>query len=99
MPTLICKRVTYYSDGDEKAFFEWLMSIGCIKELSGVGDELHLHIPRRRISNADLRELLAISERYEIDMKQLAQFANNRNESWFTKNRSAFWHKKVFGGR
>jgi len=97
MPTLICKRVTYYSEQDEAAFFEWLKRIGCIKELNGRGDELYLHIARKKISNANLRELIAIFERYKIDMKQLAPFLNDKNSVWFKDNPHAFWYRKVFG--
>lgn len=97
MPTLICRRVTFYSDQDEAAFFEWLKRISCIKEFRGEGYELYLHIARKKISDANLRELLAIFERYKIDMKQLALFLNDRNSAWFKGNTHAFWHRKVFG--
>ena len=97
MPTLICKRVTFYSQNDETAFFEWLKRINCIGEIKGVGDELHLQILRKQISDANLRDLIAIFERYKIDMKQLAQFLNDKNKVWFKENSKAFWLKKVFG--
>jgi hypothetical protein len=87
----------YYSPGDERAFFEWVRRISCVHRVWGMGDELYLEVPRRRISNACLRELLALFRRYEVEMAQLAQFENRFNREWF-KNPSASWYKAVFGG-
>lgn len=97
MPILICKRVTFYSQNDEMVFFEWLKRISCIGEIKGVGDELHLQISRKQISDANLRDLIAIFGRYKINMKQLAQFLNDKNKAWFKGRPKAFWLKKVFG--
>jgi len=97
MPVLICKRIAYYSPNDEFAFFDWLKRINCIKEVRGVGDEIHLVLPRRQISDSALRDLISIFERYHIDKKQLSQFLTNRNQAWFKDDPRKFWHKKVFG--
>ncbi len=96
MPTLVCRKVWFYSQTDETAFFEWLGRIKCISKVKGVADEIHLHVPRRRISDLSLRELIAIFERYDINVKQLAQFVNPENQVWFKENRKAYWHKKAF---
>ena len=96
MPLLICKRVIYYSQNDELVFFDWLKRIKCIKEIKGIRDELHLHATRW-ISDTGLRDLLAIFERYKIDMKQLAQFSSERNRMWFQDDEKKYWHKKIFG--
>jgi hypothetical protein len=96
MPTLIAKSVTFYSLGDEAVFFGWLKAITCIGEITGIGGELHLKIKRRHISRSDLRDLIAISFRYGIAMRQLAQFQTDKNEIWF-KNKHAYWHKEIFG--
>jgi hypothetical protein len=37
MPMLTCKAVTFYSEGDELAFFKWIESINCIKKFEGIG--------------------------------------------------------------
>jgi hypothetical protein len=97
MPLLICKRVIYYSQNDELAFFDWLKRIKCIKEIKGIGDELHLHVSGLRISDTALRDLLAIFERYKIDMKQLVQFSSERNRMWFQDDEMKYWHKRIFG--
>jgi len=51
---------------------------------------------RSRLSEASLRDLLALFSRYEIPMRQLAQFENAKNTSWFRAPRM-YWHQRVFG--
>ena len=94
---LTCKRVTFHSPKDEDAFFGWIKKIDCIDEFTAAHDELYLHIACRDLHDHDLQELIALFYRYNIDMKQLAIFLNDRNRSWFHENKKAFWHKKVFG--
>ena len=94
---LICKSVKYYCLKDEDAFFEWIKKINCINEVSGIGQELYLHISVDKISDQNLDDLIGLFYRYKIDMKQLARFLTNTNKSWFYDNKKAFWHKKVFG--
>lgn len=96
MPILACKRVIYYSRGDERAFFEWIRRISCISEFVGAGDTLYLHVRRTRISDENLRDLLALFNRYEVAMKQLAQFESPRNRPWF-KDRKKYWYPRVWG--
>jgi hypothetical protein len=86
----------YYSQGDERAFFEWANRIPCIRKVEGLGQELHLHVRGRRVSETCLRELIALFYRYQVPMKQLAQFENSSNQKWF-RNPSAFWYRPVFG--
>ena len=74
MPILTCKRVVYFSQGDEKAFFDWLNNIKAVRKWHGVYDTLFLHV-QRRISDVGYRELKALFERYRIDRKQLAKLA------------------------
>lgn len=96
MPTLTAKRVTFYSHGDEVAFFHWIANIACVDAVEGVGEELLLHIRRRRISDENLRELIGLFHRYRVSMRQLAQFKTSRNEKWFAAPEK-FWFKRVFG--
>lgn len=95
MPKLICKRVGFYSENDELCFFEWISRIKAIKKYEGVNDEIHLHIPRNKISNANLRDLTALFYRYKIDMEQLKQFLNDSNREWYA-HEEAYWHKDIF---
>ena len=94
---LVCKRVWYYSSTDEDMFFEWISRIKCIATYDGVRDELYLYINTKRVSNENLRELLALFYRYKIDMKQLQIFLNKNNNQWFYDNKKAYWHRRVFG--
>jgi hypothetical protein len=97
MPRLVRNPAGRYgSQGDERAFFEWIERIPCIERFWGSGPALYLQVPRRRISDACLRELLALFRRYDIDMSQLAQFENASNRRWF-RNPAAYWYKAVFG--
>jgi hypothetical protein len=96
MPTLICKRVTFYSLNDELNFFQWLEQISCIDEINGRVDQIELKIPRRAISDTNLRDLLAIFYRYKIDMRQLKQFSMPRNQHWF-EDEKTYWARMVFG--
>ena len=97
MRKLICKKVYFYSEGDELIFFEWLKRIPAITNINGVGDEIQLSIDSNTtIDDQSLRELLAIFYRYKIDMMQLSQFRDKANEGWFYDNKSAYWHRGVF---
>lgn len=99
MPTLIrTPDGPYGSQGDERAFYEWIARIRCIKRFWGSGEELYLEIPRRRISDDCLRELLAVFYRYDVAMAQLAQFESKSNRKWF-RNPDAYWHAAVFAGK
>jgi hypothetical protein len=83
------------SPGDEKAFFGWLESISGVSRVEGKDQGLIVHFRSRRISERALRELIAISQRYGVDMSQLAQFLTPKNDHWF-KARAKYWYKAVF---
>ena len=55
-------------------------------------------VVRSRISKASLYDLLALFSRYGISMRQLAQFENDANSSWF-RDPVKYWHKDVFGAQ
>lgn len=95
MPTLICESVPYYSQSDETAFFNWLNSIACVSEIQGYGSSLEITVHSTTIPEEDLRELIAIFSRYQVDLKQLRVFETAENASWFTQNNRAYWHKKL----
>jgi hypothetical protein len=96
MPKLECKRIFFYSENDELLFFEWIERINCISKWEGVGDRIILYVKSKRISDKDLRDLLALFQRYKINMRQLEQFHNAKNSKWFYENDVAYWIKKVF---
>jgi len=87
---------TYFSPGDEKAFFDWLLAISCVKSIGGVGRDLHIQL-KRAPGNGDLRELIALLYRYRMDLTPLAALRSSRNADWFAGNPRAYWHKRMFG--
>lgn len=92
MVRLDCSGVTFRSQLDEQHLFEWAMQI------SGVlrWEQDTLVLKSLNISQASLRDLLALFSRYQIPMKQLAQFRNSKNEMWFEAPQM-YWHAEVFG--
>jgi len=97
MATLIWQApMRYFSAGDETAFFSWLQAISGVVAVQGYGRELHIRLRSKRLSAQSLRELLALYQRYQGNMSELAQFVNQSNSSWFA-NPNACWHSQVFG--
>ena len=97
MIELIFNDVSYGSPGDERAFFEWLNRISSVTGIVGRGTSIYVSVKGKRISNDDLREILAIMHRYRVDMSQLEVFLSKTNKSWFFLNEDAYWHSQVFG--
>ena len=62
----------YWSDGDERAHFEWLDRISAVKEVRGEGVRVFLRIDPRAVDSSVLRELEAIYRRYDGDLEQLS---------------------------
>ncbi len=94
---LILESVHYYSNVDEEMFFSWLNKIVAISKIYGVGTALYLDADSSKLDEENLRELIAIFFRYQIDMTQLVQLMNDDNKSWFYNNKEAYWHNRVFG--
>lgn len=91
MVRLDCSGVTFGSQLDERHLFEWAMQVpGVLRWEQDV-----LVVKSLNISQASLRDLLALFSRYQIPMQQLAQFRNTRNEAWFA-DPQMYWYKKVF---
>jgi hypothetical protein len=93
---LIVGGPSYFSMGDEHAFFHWLQSIPCVESVIGRSTDLCIRL-RRPPSRADLRELIAVLYRYQMDMKPLAALRTARNSSWFAENPEVYWHAPIFG--
>lgn len=92
---ITCKKVEFLSSFDEDAFFEWIKKIECIENIEGAGDELYLDLSSTDLQDKDLRELIALLYRYNIDMKQLKIFLNDNNKKWFAKP-GTYWCDRVF---
>jgi hypothetical protein len=87
--------MAYWSPRDETAFFNWLQSIPGVTDVRGQGRELFIRMKSKRLSQANLLELLALYRRYDGCMPELAQFANDTNRHWF-QHPDAWWYKSVF---
>ena len=92
---LIVRGPTYWSQKDESVFFEWLQSISCVGKIGGRLRSLHISL-KRAPSDSQLRELIALFQRYRMNMKCLAALKTTRNVVWFD-DKKMFWHARVFG--
>lgn len=88
---LDCSGVRFGSQLDEKHLFAWAMEIPGV--LRWEQDTL---VPRTKLSQASLKDLVALFSRYQIPMPQLAQFRTAKNEGWFAAPQ-AYWYSRVFG--
>lgn len=97
---LTCSSIIFYSQQDENTFFSWIKKMECISHASQVKKNILLYIWANDIHDYDLRNLLALFNRYKIrNMKQLSIFLNDENRKWFFENKKAYWYKRVFGAR
>ena len=69
----------YWSEGDERAHFEWMQSIPCVREVRGQGTRVFLTIDEGELTANDLRELSALYRRYGGDIGQLGRLNGNEN--------------------
>ncbi|HOY70751.1 MAG TPA: hypothetical protein PL131_08795 [Methylotenera sp.] len=95
MPEIRCKKVLFYSSGDEEIFFNWAKSIPAIKDVFGESDEIILSVKSAALDDDSLRELIALLHRYKLPLHQLAKFKNEKNQDWFS-NEKKFWYNAVF---
>lgn len=79
---LICTPLRFYTQNDEALLFEWIQKIKSIKNVKGIGKELHLFFASNQIPNDDLLDLIGVFDRYKFDNKQLKVFANEQNKAW-----------------
>ena len=92
--TLVASAVTYYSQEDETAFFEWLDRLECVEGYRGELRDLFIAL-KRRPTRQDLRELIALFFRYRVDMRQLTRFETKSNRQWL-RNPEAYWYASMF---
>ena len=93
--TLFANRVRYFHQNDETLFFAWLDRMEVVLRYEGRGDGLHIRLARHP-NDDDLRELIALHQRYAIDMRQLAALKTPGNAVWFAAP-GMYWHQSVFG--
>jgi hypothetical protein len=88
--------VVFYHSNDERTFFEWLGRIPCVERFEGEGERGLVVYLKRRPRKDELREILAICQRYGVAMRQLAKFETAGNRAWFRDPRK-YWYAAVFG--
>ena len=98
MPQLMIFERTYYSAMDEANFFAWLQAIPGVVRVVGEPDGLRVFLRSSRLSEAVLRDLLAVHWRYGLPMRELAAFRTPSNEKWFAAP-IMYWHDAVFGAK
>lgn len=88
MSEIRCKKVLFYSRGDEDVFFTWAKSIPAVKDIFGESDEIILSIKSAGIDDESLRELIALLYRYKIPLHQLAKLKNEKTKIGLMMKRS-----------
>ena len=87
--------IIFYHQTDERAYFEWLERIPCVARVRGEGSRGLVVRLKRRPGKDDLRQLLALSYRYGLDMRQFAKFETDANRAWF-RDPHMYWYRRVF---
>ena len=62
---------TFYSPGDETAFFGWLRKMRAVSEVRPRGLDLHIGLRSGKISADELREFRALFHRYGMDTSDI----------------------------
>ncbi|MFC8529598.1 hypothetical protein [Nocardia sp. NPDC057227] len=88
--------VLYYSYNDEAAFFEWLDKVGCVASYRGELRTLHITLEFDTVDEEDLRDLVALYRRYDIDLRELRVLNADTVGPWFS-DPARSWHDEVFG--
>ena len=97
MNKLTIQEPLFYSYLDEKSFFRWLDDLSAVESYKGGARGLELSL-RNKLSEAELRDLLAWMTRYDLDRTALRGLCTEQNKTWF-KRRGSFWYRAVFGKR
>jgi hypothetical protein len=77
--SLVLRGPTFWSEGDEKAFFDWLQSVSCVASVEGRLRDLNIRL-KRKPSAANVRELEAIVRRYRMNAKSLQEFVEETSK-------------------
>lgn len=75
----------WFSDEDEAVFFQWLDKIKCVKKYEGHFCTLYIEVDPDLVDKNELREMIALFLRYDVDMKQLAVFDRPEFAGWLKK--------------
>jgi len=78
---LVATNVLYYTELDERAFFDWLDRMSFVSGYRGVARDLFINLSRLP-NYADLWEIIGFCRRYGIDLNQLERFVTDENRGW-----------------
>ncbi len=90
---------TFYSQGDERRFFQGLNELDCISNVKGIGRGLVFDVRLSQLTKEKLRELIGLLWRYQIDLLPLRPLVEkNKKLSWASEPHN-YWHQNMFGDR
>jgi hypothetical protein len=78
---IIATGVRYYTNLDERAFFEWLDRMPFVSGYHGVVRDLFIDLNRTPTCD-DLWEIIGFCRRYGVDLNQLEKFVTDENRGW-----------------
>ncbi|TDZ90218.1 hypothetical protein [Mycobacteroides salmoniphilum] len=93
---LIARGVTFYSHGDEKAFFQWLNRIPGFESYQGQDSTLRIAVNPDIGEEWDPAEFVALYRRYNIDIRELRVLFTSRLDPWYSDPKR-YWHNDIFG--
>ena len=96
MILLEAKKVSFGSSGDEISFFRWLDEIQSVKDVRGQGDKILIEVKSPPVPDQDLKELIALFDRYDIDLVQLLDLETPLNKSWLS-HPGMYWFERMYG--
>jgi hypothetical protein len=85
----------FYSPADENAFFLWLKTIVGVNRFTGKPYGLLVDIDMAIFNEQSLRDMLALYQRYGLNMQALRMFETPANCTWF-RDENTYWYAAVF---
>jgi len=91
----------WFSSLDEAHFFAWLESIDMMAAVTrvarGRNQDTDLELTfRKRPDEAGIRDLIALTSRYTLDMHCLEVLCTPEHEAWL-KDPQKYWYQAIFG--
>lgn len=93
---LAVRDISFYSQGDQDAFFQWLNRIPGVEGYRGQRSTLLLAANPNIGEEWDPVEFVALYRRYNIDMKELRVLFTSRLDPWY-RDPERYWYNEIFG--
>lgn len=87
----------FYSDGDERRFFQGLKDVPAVKNINGLDRGLVVNLDLRQLNNDSVRELIALLWRYELSLISFRVLAEKHKKFSWLYDAKWYWHKRMFG--